>query len=60
MGPYVAIRLPKASWNQIVDTIEDVCGTSRDNIEILQGVTELSDELLEILHEVTELRDGIG
>jgi hypothetical protein len=39
---YVTIRLPLADWLQIVSDIESMCGTSADEIEILQDVKELS------------------
>lgn len=34
----VTIRLPKSHWQQIVDDIENMCGTTAANIEILQHV----------------------
>lgn len=43
--PMVTVRLPLASWNQIVDDIENMCGTSAENIEILQDAEILRTEL---------------
>lgn len=34
----VTIQLPKAHWNQIVDDIENMCGQSWEDIEILASV----------------------
>jgi hypothetical protein len=43
--PMVTIRLPLANWNQIVSDIENMCGTSAENIEILQDTETLAAEL---------------
>jgi len=45
--PMVIVRLPLASWNQIVSDIENMCGTSAENIEILQEVQILGTEIPE-------------
>lgn len=34
----VTVRLPRAHWQQIVDDIENMCGTSAEDIEILSSV----------------------
>ena len=41
---YVTIRLPRGDWRQIVRDIEDMCGCSRDEIEILQDVEVIEGE----------------
>jgi hypothetical protein len=35
---YITIRLPKSHWLQIVDDLENMCGTTASNIEILANV----------------------
>jgi hypothetical protein len=32
----VTVRLPRSHWRQIVDDIENMCGTSAHKIEILR------------------------
>lgn len=41
----VTVRLPLSSWNQIVSDIENMCGTSAENIEILQEVEIVATEV---------------
>lgn len=43
MAELITIRLPLAHWHQIVDDIENMCGTSSEDIEILQEVEVLDD-----------------
>lgn len=38
----ITIRLPESHWRQIVSDIENMCGTSEEDIEILQEVEVLS------------------
>jgi hypothetical protein len=40
----VTIRMPLGDWNQIVSDIENMCGTSAENIEILQQVEIVKTE----------------
>jgi len=37
----VTVRLPRSSWNQIVDDIENMCGMDAEDIEILSEVEYL-------------------
>ena len=37
---YVYIKMPRSGWEQLVGDFEDMCGTSREDIEILQEVEE--------------------
>jgi hypothetical protein len=40
----ILIEIDKADWQQIVSDIENMCGVSRDEIEILQSVKILNEE----------------
>jgi hypothetical protein len=40
----VTVRMPLSHWNQIVSDIENMCGESAENIEILQQAEILSTE----------------
>jgi hypothetical protein len=40
---WVTVRLPKSSWGQIVDDIENMCGVGAEEIEILQDVQVWED-----------------
>lgn len=40
----ITIRLPRSHWSQIVDDIENMCGMSEDEIEILRSVEILETE----------------
>lgn len=37
----ITIRMPRSHWAQIVGDIENMCGTSSDEIEILADVVEV-------------------
>lgn len=41
----VTVRLPLGDWNQIVSDIENMCGTSAENIEILQQAEIVATEV---------------
>lgn len=43
LADYVRVCIPRADWNQIVDDIENMCGCSSNEIEILQNA-EVEDE----------------
>lgn len=40
---WVNVRIPKSHWSQIVSDLEDMCGCSEDEIEIL-AEAEVTDE----------------
>jgi hypothetical protein len=42
----ITIRLPKASWNQIVDDIENMCGAPALDIEILRDIEVLDEDTI--------------
>jgi hypothetical protein len=43
----VTVRLPLSHWNQIVSDLENMCGTSAEDIEILQQAEIVATEVPE-------------
>jgi hypothetical protein len=43
MTDRIIVSIPRQDWNQIVSDIENMCGVSKDEIEILQSVEVLDD-----------------
>lgn len=43
MSKFITVRIPRDSWDQIVSDIENMCGTNKEDIEILQDAYVVED-----------------
>lgn len=43
MSEFITVRIPRDHWDQIVSDIENMCGTHKDDIEILQDAYVVED-----------------
>jgi hypothetical protein len=43
MSEFITVRIPRDHWDQIVSDIENMCGTHKDDIEILADAYVVED-----------------
>lgn len=53
---WVNVRIPKSHWSQIVSDLEDMCGCSQDEIEILAEAVVTDDTSID--PDYTDGQDG--
>lgn len=60
MSEFITVRIPRDSWDQIVSDIENMCGTSKEDIEILQDAYVVEDVEAEDDYDHDGHLDDIG